>query len=306
MRISALILASTLVVSVGSLCAFAQNPDREDTKGRLQEISRLIKAGKAPSVVIELEQMVKREPYNALAWSTLSHAYLDSDNSAKPLAKAIAAGERAVSLRPKNSHFSKMLAELYARQGEFNKALALLDRAMSGRNIDPFCYKTRALIYSEMKRDKEALSDWEFFLKLHPGAKNSIPNMEEGAMIFARGGQTDRAIANYDTLMMRSPSAAPMWQIKKAECLSQAGKPKLAIDVLTAHLKKEPDDEVALLQRAKTYRKLGMNKEALKDLNTAISELPTTSMYIERAKLHEAMGNAALAKKDRDKANSLD
>jgi len=300
-------IAMSMAICISGSAVHAQYPvAEEESKGRLKEIDQLIRAGRAPSVVVELEQMVKRDPNNPLAWSTLSRAYLDADFSSNPLAKAVAASERAVQLRPKNSRFLKYLAELYARKGEFKKALSLLDKAMSGRRIDPFCYKTRALIYSEMKRDKEALADWEMFLKLHPTASNHTPNLEEGAMIYARGGQADKAIAIYDKLASQAPGGAAMWQLKKAECLAQAGKPKLAIDVLTKHLVKEKDDEVALMQRAKYYRKLGMNSEALKDVSFAIKCMPTTSMYKERASLYEAMGNAALAKKDRETANSLD
>jgi len=91
---------------------------------------------------------------------------------------------------------------------------------------------------------------------------------------------------------------------KKAEAYALGGRTKEAIDVYSKMIVKQPDDEMAHLERARLYSKLGKDKEALSDMDAAIKEMPTSSVYLERAKIYEKLGNAKMAKRDREKAAS--
>ncbi len=299
---TAALLVSFFLAASGSVCA--KRHSKDPRHARMLEIRRQIKAGKAQTVVYELESMTRNDPKDAEAWSLLSKVYTDLDFSGSMMAKAIAAGEKAVEAAPNNSTCLKMLAELYARKGQFKKAFALLDTAMAQKVVDPFVYKTRALILSETKRDKEAAACWDKFVALNPRASTNINSLDGGIMIYSRAGMTEKAIALCDKAYTLTSSEG--WIMKKAEAFTLGGRLKDAIAIYSTMISHHSDDEIALMERARLYCKLGKDKEALADMDAAIKELPTSSMYLERAKIYDRLGNAKMAKRDRDRAQSPD
>ncbi len=300
-RIVALVVFAS-IAAPASVCA--RRPPKDAHEARMLEIRRQIQAGKPQSVVYELESMTRKDPQDAEAWMLLSKVYLDLDFSGNMMAKAIAAGKKAVEAAPNNSTCLKALAELYARKGQFKEALALLDKAMSQKVVDPFVYKSRALILCETKRYKEAAVDWDKFVALNPRAMKNINSMDGGALIYARAGMTEKAVTLYDKLYAMTSNES--WAMKKAEAYVFCGRLKEAITVYSQMISAHCDDEMALMARAKLYSKLGRDKEALADLDAAIKELPTSSMYLERAKIYDRLGNAKMAKLDRERAQSPD
>jgi len=268
----------------------------------MREIRQQVSAGKDQAVVYELESIVRRNPKDSEAWELLAKVYTDLDFNGNMTAKAFAAAEKAVEAAPNNSTCLKALAEQHARKGRFKEALALLDKAAKQKVVDPFVYKSYALILSETKRDKEAVVYWDKFAARKDTANSNIVQMEAGALIYARAGLTDKAVAIYDRMNVIAPSDT--WVAKKAEAYALGGRTKEAIDVYSKMIVKQPDDEMAHLERARLYSKLGKDKEALSDMDAAIKEMPTSSVYLERAKIYEKLGNAKMAKRDREKAAS--
>ncbi|MBX9950977.1 MAG: tetratricopeptide repeat protein [Candidatus Obscuribacterales bacterium] len=268
---------------------------------RLKEIRYQVKAGKAQTVVYELESITRKDPKNVEAWLLLSKVYTDLDMSGgNMIGKAMEAAQKAVDAQPHNSTALKTLAELNAQRGHFKEALSLVDLAIAQPHQDPFAYKTKALILSEIKRDKEAVAAWDKFVSLNPFANSSLNQIDDGALIYARGGQTDKAIALYDKLNSITPSEK--WILKKAETYAMGGRVNEAIGVYSELIRLHPGDELALMERAKLKSKQGKYKEALTDMDAAIKEMPTSSMYLERAGIYEKLGNAKMAQKDRQRA----
>lgn len=268
---------------------------------RMKEIRQLVKSGRAQTVVYELESMTRKNPRDAEAWLLLSKVYTDLDMSGGNLiGKAMDAAQKAVDVQPHNSTALKTLAELHAQRGHFKEALRLIDLAIAQPRQDPFVYKTKALILSEVKRDKEAVAAWDKFASLTPIANTSPNQMDDGALIYARGGLTDKAIALYDKLNAIAPSER--WVLKKAETYAMGGKTNEAIGVYSELIRLHPGDELALMERAKLKSKQGKYKEALADMDAAIREMPTSSMYLERAGIYEKLGNSKMAQRDREKA----
>jgi tetratricopeptide (TPR) repeat protein len=305
--------AATLCVGVAFLSVFSSFTLSLDALARrhhdagalrMRELRRMVHAGRAQEAIYELESMTRKNPKDVEAWLLLSRVYIDMDetNNGNMMGKAIAAAKSALSVRPNNSTCLKALAELYARQGRFKEAIALLDKAVAQKNVDPFTYKAYALILSENKRDKEAARYWDKFAVAMPNAESSLRHLDCGALIYARAGETDKSVALYDKIYQMEPLDS--WLMKKAEAYEMGGRNNLAIDLYSKIIKGQADDELALSARAKLYSKIGKNKEALADMNAAIKELPTSKLYLQRAGIYEKMGNAAMAKKDRERANS--
>ena len=280
---------------------FSEAKRQSDYSLRMPEIRKAVKEGRAQSVVYELESITRKNPQDVEAWVLLSRVYADLDLSGGNLiGKAVDAATKAVEVQPTNSTALKNLAELHAQRGNFKEALSLIDRAIESPHQDSFVYKSKALMLSELKRDKEAVAAWEMFASKNPAANTSPNQMDDGALIYARGGLTDKACALYDKLIVASPSEK--WILKKAEAYSMGGRTKEAIAVYSHMIDLHPGDELARMERARLKAKLGKYKEALVDMDAAIKEMPTTKMYLERAAIYEKLGNAKMAQKDRERA----
>lgn len=277
---------------------------REAHKQRMKELHLLVVKGRAATVQYELESIVKQNPRDVDAWLLLSRVYSDLDYNDSLMPKAIHAALMAVQAAPNNSTCLKTLAELYAKKGRFDEARKLLDKAMLDRKVDPFVYKAYALILSETKHDKEAVKYWEMFESVSPNALNNIKHMDAGAIIYARAGMTDKAAALYDQMFLKDHNSR--WLQLKAEAYMMVGRSKDALAVYSKMIVDYPEDELARVARAKLYTKLGRDKEALADMDVAIKELPTTSLYLERARIYDKLGNAEAAKRDRERANRVD
>lgn len=275
---------------------------RGEANKKLNRFENLIHRGKSPAALPLLENFTREYPQSQRGWLLLNKAYLDVDTDGQGLRMAITSMKKAIEFNKGSSELNKALGELYARNGQFKLALKSMDNALRCVPQDPFIYKSRARIYSEIKRDKEAVADYEHFTQLLPSKATEQENLELGALCYQRAGQVDKAIKIYDTLWAGNKSLA--WPLKKAACYAQAGKNKEAIDVYSLVIKQSPGDEIALLERGKLHSKLGHNKEALKDFTTAIDSTPTSSIYLERAKVYDRIGKPELAKRDRAKADS--
>lgn len=269
---------------------------------KLNRFENLINRGKSPAALPLLEHFTREHPQSERGWLLLNKAYLDIDTDGQGLRMAITSMKKAVEFNKGSSELNKALGELYARNGQFKLALKSMDIALRCVPPDPFIYKSRARIYSEIKRDKEAVADYEHFTQILPLKATAPENLELGALCYQRAGQVDKAIKIYDTLWAGNKSLA--WPLKKAACYAQVGKNKEAIDVYSLVIKESPSDEIALLERGKLHSKLGHNKEALKDFTAAIDSTPTSSIYLERAKVYDKIGKPELAKRDREKAES--
>jgi tetratricopeptide (TPR) repeat protein len=203
-------------------------------------------------------------------------------------------------LKPDAGAVHRLLGHIYAEQGQFDQALSELQLAIKYSPNDMFNYKSRALIYSETKRDKEALADYEKFVSMRGPNERNMKVIELGAMIYTRGGQDAKAIALYDELYEKTHSTT--YLVDKAKCLARLGKEKEAIDTYSQVIKMTDANEIACFERGKLEAKAGRNQQALDDFTNALKQVHTASIYLERAKLLEKMGRPELAKKDRESA----
>jgi len=295
--IVSLAIASQILFAQSVLC----NPQDAVNK-KLERLDSLVQRGKSPAALPLLEHFTREYPQSERGWLLLNKAYLDVDTDGQGLRMAITSMKKAISMNKGSSALHKALGELYARDGKFELALKSIDRSLNCTPQDPFCYKSRARVLLETKRDKEAVSSYERYIQLHPERATDSEDMELGGLCYQRAGQPDKAIKIYDALWARNKSLA--WPLKKAECYVQLGKSKEAIDVYSLVIKESPNDEIALLNRGKLHAKLGHNKEAMKDFSAAIVTTPTSSIFLERAKIYDKLGKPDLAKRDREKANA--
>jgi Zn-dependent protease len=130
----------------------------------------------------------------------------------------------------------------------------------------------RLYLKTDLQQYQSALLDTDLLLQLDPKAKSYIHNQRGG--LYAKLGNTDRAIASYSTHLLESSTSR----------------------------------YDAYLERSKLYANKGERQLALADLDLAIASQPkyASGAYLERAKLREQIGNQSGAALDRQKAAKID
>lgn len=153
---------------------------------------------------------------------------------------------------------------------------------------------------TEIKRDREALKDYERFFAVCPQTRGDARYIEQAALLYQRAGQLRRSIELYSQLYRLNPCDA--WLLKKAACYTQLNKFQEAMAAYSEVLARNHEDEIALLERGKLRAHIGLFEPALQDFNQAIKTAPTASVYRERAKVYEKLGKTEAAKQDRARA----
>lgn len=303
-RLSGILCVATALALTGVPCQpQPAGQERIQLAKRLELLDKMIHEGKAQAAIPELEMLVKLKPDSVRSWQLLCQAYIDVDvvdSNSKRLTMAKEAAQKALSLKPDAGVVHRLLGHIYAEQGQFDQALSELQLAIKYAPNDMFNYKSRALIYSETKRDKEALADYEKFVSMRGPNERNMKVIELGAMIYTRGGQDAKAIALYDELYQKTHSTT--YLVDKAKCFARLGKEKEAIETYSQVIKMTDDNEIACFERGKLEARAGRNQQALDDFTKALRQVHTASIYLERAKLLEKMGQPELAKKDRQSA----
>jgi cytochrome c-type biogenesis protein CcmH/NrfG len=120
---------------------------------------------------LNLEQEVASNPTNVEAWTQLGHVYFDTDNPAK----AIRAYEKSLELSPDDPNVLTDLGVMYRRNGEFEKALASFDRAITiAPSLEQPRFNKGVVLFYDLKDREGAIKAWEELLKINPNA--STPN----------------------------------------------------------------------------------------------------------------------------------
>jgi cytochrome c-type biogenesis protein CcmH/NrfG len=124
-----------------------------------------------------LEQETKRDPGNAEAWVRLGNLYFDSNS----YTKAIAAYQKALSLKHGNANVWTDLGVMYRRNGEPARAIEAFDEAIK---VDPrheiAWFNKGVVLMHDLHDQKGAIRAWEGLLKVNPFAKapNGQPVLE--------------------------------------------------------------------------------------------------------------------------------
>ncbi|MBK8727581.1 MAG: tetratricopeptide repeat protein [Holophagaceae bacterium] len=117
--------------------------------------------------IFEMEQIVAREPGNALAWIQLGNDYFDSHQAAK----SIAAYGKALAIDPKNPDVLTDQGVMYRQTGEFQKAIANFEKAV---RLDPKHAQSQyniGIVYSEdLKQPDKAIKAWTQLMQSNPGS----------------------------------------------------------------------------------------------------------------------------------------
>jgi tetratricopeptide (TPR) repeat protein len=173
----------------------------------------------------------------------------------------------------------------------------------------PQGFLERARIYMSWGQYDKAVEDLSRVLR-------QFPSIGEIRFVRALAYQElelyDLAAADL-TILVQQPHDKPLTDEDRCclytalgDSLSKAGRFQEAVQAYQQVLESNATSLVGLTGRGRAYGALGEHELALKDLSAAIEHWPNSpEAYVERARIHDAMGCRDQAQHDRDSASSL-
>ncbi|MGF1675960.1 MAG: tetratricopeptide repeat protein [Rivularia sp. (in: cyanobacteria)] len=220
----------------------------------------LVQQRKLQESIAALEQAVKLKPDFVAAWNYQSIGYLNL----KQLDKALVAINKAIKLQPENPNFYNVKWFVLKGLKQYVKAELAITEAIKFSHRSGF-YTNRGIIYSEQKKWKLALVDFNKAIDINPDYANNYNNR---AFVYAKQKKWELALADYNK----------------------------AIDINSKHT-------FAYYNRGSVYAKQKKWELALLDLNKAIDINPiNVRAYNNRGLIYDYQYKYELALADYNKA----
>jgi Tfp pilus assembly protein PilF/peroxiredoxin len=192
-------------------------------------------------------------------------------------AKARAAFERALALKPDLSEASNDLGALIAREGDLPAAIERFRAALAAAPDYPDALNNLGYALLLSGRPDEARELYEKALKLQPGFPEALNNL---GLILGREGQMESAERHFrDALAGRTDYGEAANNL--ALVLVARSRPEEAIGLLEEFLRKHPDSEETYVTLAKVDLAMDRQGEALKVLERLLQRNPRHAVALE-------------------------
>lgn len=185
--------------------------------------------------------------------------------------------------------------------GKYEDALRAATAAASDSTVRVQAYRLRARIYRALHRPKDALDDFTRLLKIDP---NSAEDTQSRAQTYLEIDDPARAAQDFTRLIDLKNSGDAF--NGRGLCYLKMNETQKAIEDFTRAIERDPRVEF-YLQRGLAWGSAGEHNKAVGDLDRAIELQPELSAtYRARAGEKQKLGDQAGAKRDRERALSLE
>ncbi|HZX28859.1 MAG TPA: XrtA/PEP-CTERM system TPR-repeat protein PrsT, partial [Telluria sp.] len=239
--------------------------------------------GEYKSAVIQLKNVLQREPRNAGARQQLGATYLDQGDAVsaeKELQRALDLGAPAAQVRP-------LLGKALLRQGKYQ---AVLDGFAADAEPDNLCLRAEAQIglgHADLAR--------ALFAQALARDPDFAPALLGQARFALAAGQTDTAAQLVDHALKRHPDDADSLRLR-GDVLRVAGKRTEALAAYRHLLAVHPGFAAAHIDVANLLIDAGQFDAARAELNAArASSAPSLSVFFAQAMLDYRQGKPAAA-----------
>ncbi|MBO3457182.1 tetratricopeptide repeat protein [Aetokthonos hydrillicola Thurmond2011] len=157
-----------------------------------------------------------------------------------------------------------------ASQGDYSKAIAILNQLINRHPHNAIDYNNRGLIYFQCGELQKAFCDYNTALKLDPRLASAYNNRGN---YYAACGKLDSALADYDQALDLNPSYVRAW-INRGITLRDLGQYEEAIDNFDIALLFGQLEGHILAERGRTYHLWGDWNFAIADYRRALTQLP--------------------------------
>ena len=173
----------------------------------------------------------------------------------------------------------RMIIKQEANQGNYHKAIAILDRLIDRLPYSAIDYNNRGLMYLKMANYEQAMADFDQAIALNPCLDRSYNNRGN---CYAHQGNLSKAIENYEQALEINPYNQKVW-INQGITLRELGEYSLAVETL--ELAKMISDKYLgriYAERGYTHYLIGDWNYAIADYRRALSCLPQGDRYQQK------------------------
>jgi tetratricopeptide (TPR) repeat protein len=210
----------------------------------------------------------------------IAESYTDEDKSNHRFAKIYLS--EATRVDPEFGPAYRLFAYLAQDEDKYQDAIRMATKAITCKSPDKTAFLWRSHAYQYLHNTNAALADAIEFFKFCKQIHLGITYMDYDylANLQISVGKIDDAIKTYESAM---PLRGDWATIQIAHCRDLQHKYSEAIALVSGLIKKNPRDDDAYHIRAQLYFKDKNYKGAVADLTQAITLVPTSSYYKERA-----------------------
>ena len=259
-------LIATLIMSNLVACSHSQSTDTW-----LAEAKQYRQKGETKAAIIQLKNVVQKEPDNAQARVLLADIYLDSGDALsaeKELRKALALGMKPQEIWPQ-------LGKAMLMQGQFEKLLLEMPADPASANQTELML-LRANAELSMSNTKKAQELFELVLKKSPDRNEALLGM---ARIASVSQQIATATDLIEKALAKSPGDIDCLRFK-GDLLRMQGKNDAARAVYSQILALQPDNAQAHIDIANLLIQAGKFADAKVALDAARKMLPNSLLVL--------------------------
>lgn len=202
---------------------------------------------------------------------------------------------------PHNADMYSVLATDYIQTGNPARSIECASNALKLSPSMKWMYEIRAQAHYRLEHFEEAVQDWTAAIACEPKEWHYAHR----AKAYLGLGQAEAALSDLNTAIKMDPSSSEFF-LMRARVHQGNRKHAMAIADYSRALQIAGPSISVLRERSISYKHEARYEDAIRDLTGVIKLIPTESAaYADRAKLYEKLGNTALAKQDRARAQDL-
>ena len=203
--------------------------------------------------------------------------------------KAIAEYNVCISLNVNYADAYTGRGSAYRKKGNYSRAIDDYSLALRYGGTRPEVYNYRGYAYAERGETEKALADFSQALRLKPDYTDAYINR---AHAYFETGNYDRAIDDYTQVIRLEPLNASAWNRRGSAWYGKAENDKAIAD-FTRAIAIKPDYALAWHNRGNVFYNQGDYEKALADLNQTIKLSPSPEAYTSRENILQKLGDTA-------------
>jgi protein O-mannosyl-transferase len=190
-------------------------------------------------------------------------------------------------------------SKVYFMKGEYDNALADLNKALAINPNYLDALNNRGLVYLEMKKYDEALTDFNDALKINP---DFLLVKNNRGIVYRERGEYEKAITEFNQMINANPNFLSVYNNRGAVYLKLKAY-SYALSDFNHVINNNPEYMDAYFNRGTVYYELENNEKAIADFNTIINSKPDYyQAYYSRGLVYFQQKNYQFAIADFDHA----
>jgi tetratricopeptide (TPR) repeat protein len=214
------------------LVAALAGPVRADQVNWNQRGNDAVRRGNLAQAIVDFTRATEQIPNDPVAWYNRALVYSRLGKNGEALADA----QRSVSVNPLFDEGSALVSRLQRELGEYDAALASIERALAVRSGEVSYHVTRADLLRLLHRTPGALAEYEDALRRDARSAAALHGLAEVRLEQQRDGEALALLKRYVAVAPDDPDV----NVVVAGLLAKTGRPQDALAWIAGHPSADP------------------------------------------------------------------